>query len=81
DANFRLNINKCQIAQTAIDYLGHHIEHSNIRPNADNIRALVETRQPTTAKEAFRFVKAAEYYRKFIPAFSTIAQPLHQYAP
>ncbi|CAF4490419.1 unnamed protein product, partial [Rotaria socialis] len=81
DANFRLNINKCQIAQTAIDYLGHHIEHSNIRPSADNIRALVETQQPTTAKEAFRFVKAAEYYRKFIPGFSTIAQPLHQYAP
>ncbi|CAF4947096.1 unnamed protein product, partial [Rotaria magnacalcarata] len=42
---------------------------------------LLETQQPTSAKEAFRFVKAAEYYRKFIPGFSTIAQPLHQYAP
>lgn len=81
NANFRLNINKCQIAKTSIDYLGHHIEHSHIRPNADNIRALLETQQPTTAKEAFRFVKAAEYYRKFIPGFSTIAQPLHKYAP
>ncbi|CAF1402909.1 unnamed protein product [Rotaria sordida] len=81
NANFRLNVNKCQIAKTAIDFLGHHIEHSNIRPNADNIRALLETQQPTAAKEAFRFVKAAEYYRKFIPGFSTIAQPLYQYAP
>ncbi|CAF3826812.1 unnamed protein product, partial [Rotaria sp. Silwood1] len=81
DANFRLNVNKCQIAKTSIDYLGHHIERSNIRPNADNIRALLETPQPTTAREAFRFVKAAEYYRKFIPGFSTIAQPLHKYAP
>lgn len=81
DANFRLNVNKCRIAQTSIDYLGHHIEHSNIRPNADNIRALLETPQPSTAREAFRFVKAAEYYRKFIPNFSTIAQPLHKYAP
>ncbi|CAF4413388.1 unnamed protein product [Rotaria sp. Silwood2] len=81
DANFRLNIDKCHIAKTSIDYLGHHIEHSNIRPNADNIRALLETAQPTTAKEAFRFVKAAEYYRKFIPRFSTIAQPLHKFAP
>ena len=80
-ANFRLNVDKCHIAKTSIDYLGHHIEHSNIRPNADNIRALLETPQPTTAKEAFRFVKAAEYYRKFIPRFSTIAQPLHKYAP
>ena len=81
DANFRLNVEKCQIARTSIDYLGHHIEHSNIRPNADNIRALLETPQPTTAKEAFRFVKAAEYYRKFIPKFSMIAEPLYKYAP
>ncbi|CAM4916569.1 unnamed protein product [Rotaria socialis] len=80
-ANFRLNVTKCQIARTSIDYLGHHIQHRSIRPNADNIRALLETQQPTSAKEAFRFVKAAEYYRKFIPGFSTIAQPLHQYAP
>ncbi|CAM2708521.1 unnamed protein product [Rotaria socialis] len=80
-ANFRLNVTKCQIARTSIDYLGHHIEHRSIRPNADNIRALLETQQPTSAKEAFRFVKAAEYYRKFIPGFSTITQPLHQYAP
>ena len=81
DANFRLNVEKCHMAKTSIDYLGHHIEHSNIRPNADNIRTLSETPQPTTAKEAFRFVKAAEYYRKFIPRFSIIAQPLHKYAP
>ncbi|CAF5190499.1 unnamed protein product, partial [Rotaria sp. Silwood1] len=33
------------------------------------------------AEEAFRFVKAAEYYRKFIPKFSTIAAPLHKYSP
>ena len=81
DANFRLNVEKCCVAQTSINYLGHHIEHCQIRPNADNIRALLETPQPTTAKEAFRFVKAAEYYRKFIAGFSTIAQPLHKYAP
>ena len=81
DANFRLNIEKCHIARTSIDYLGHHIERRNIRPNADNIRSLLETPQPTTAKEAFRFVKATEYYRKFIPRFSTIAQPLYKYAP
>ena len=81
DANFRLNVDKCHIAKTSIDYLGHHIEHSNVRPNAENIRALLGTPQPTTAKEVFRFVKATEYYRKFIPEFSTIAQPLYKYAP
>ena len=81
EANFRLNADKCQIARTSIDYLGHHVEQSNIRPNADNIRALLETPEPKTAKEAFRFVKVAEYYRKFIPKFSMIAEPLYKYAP
>ena len=80
-ANFRLNVEKCHIAVKSINYLGHHIEAGTIRPNSDNIRALWETPRPTTAKEAFRFVKAAEYYRKFIPKFSLIAQPLHSYAP
>ena len=80
-ANFRLNVDKCYIAVRSINYLGHHIEAGMIRPNSDNIRALWETLRPTTAKEAFRFVKAAEYYRKFIPRFSIIAQPLHKYAP
>ncbi|CAF1486799.1 unnamed protein product [Adineta ricciae] len=59
----------------------HHIEQGNIKPNADNIHALLKTLRPTTAKEAFRFVKAAEYYRKIIPKFSLITQPLYKYAP
>ncbi|CAF1370182.1 unnamed protein product [Didymodactylos carnosus] len=50
-------------------------------PNPDNIRGLLDTKSPRTAKEAFRFVKAAEYYRKFIPHFSQIAEPLYKYAP
>ncbi|CAM4953748.1 unnamed protein product [Rotaria socialis] len=57
-ANFRLNIDKCKIAQSTIKFLGHQIDH-----------------------EAFRFVKAAEYYRKFIREFSLIALPLYKYAP
>jgi hypothetical protein len=81
DANFRLNVSKCKIARKAINFLGHRIEHGKLMPDADKIRALVETSEPTTAKEAFRFVKAAEYYRKFIRGFSQIALPLYTYAP
>ncbi|CAF4219519.1 unnamed protein product, partial [Rotaria sordida] len=32
-----------------------------------------------TADEACKFVKAAEYYRKFIPNFSQIAEPLRKF--
>jgi hypothetical protein len=81
DVNFRLSVDKCTIATDKIDYLGHHIHRGTIRPNKDNIRGLLETSIPTTPKEIFRFVKAAEYYRRFIPNFSRIASPLYKYAP
>ena len=81
ESNFRLNGEKCTIATDAIDYLGHHIRRGEIRPNTDNIRGLIETTLPITPSEIFRFVKAAEYYRKFIPNFSRIAGPLYKYNP
>ena len=81
DANFRLSVDKCTIVTTEIDYLGHHVSHHTIRPNKENIRGLMDTSTPVTSKEIFRFVKAAEYYRRFIPNFSRIAGPLYKYAP
>ena len=81
DANFRLNTKKCDIATDRIDYLGHSIRHGLLRPNTDNIRGLLDTSVPTSSRETFRFLKAAEYYRKFIRNFSTIAAPLYKHAP
>ncbi len=81
EANFKLNIDKCKIARQSIRFLGHQIEHGNLKPDPDKVQALLTTNEPTTAKEAFRFVKATEYYRKFIPGFSQIALPLYKYAP
>ncbi|CAF5155898.1 unnamed protein product, partial [Rotaria sp. Silwood1] len=81
EANFKLNVDKCEVARTEILFLGHLIKAGTIKPDPDNIRGLTETREPISAEEAFRFVKAAEYYRKFIPKFSTIAAPLHKYSP
>jgi len=79
--NFRLSVDKCTIATDRIDYLGHHIRYDQIRPNADNIRGLLESPAPFSSKEIFRFVKAAEYFRKFIPNFSRLAAPLYKYTP
>ncbi|CAF4021322.1 unnamed protein product [Rotaria sp. Silwood2] len=70
-----------RIARPEILFLGHLIKAGTIKPDPNNIRGLTDTREPTSAEEAFRFVKAAEYYRKFIPKFSFIAAPLHKYSP
>ena len=81
NTRFRLNPEKCEIARTKTDYLGHRIENGEIRPCPTNINGLLNTRVPETADEACKFVKAAEYYRKFIPNFSQIAEPLRKFVP
>lgn len=80
-ANFRLSITKCTIASDTVQYLGHTISQGVIRPNNENIRGLLCTATPSSPRETFRFLKAAEYYRKFIKNFSSIASPLYKYAP
>ena len=81
NARFRLNPEKCEIARTQTNYLGHQIKNGEIRPSQHNINGLLNTRLPHTADEACKFVKAAEYYRKFIPNFSQIAEPLRKFVP
>jgi transposase InsO family protein len=81
DARFRLNPEKCEIARTQTDYLGHQVTSGEIRPSPHNIHGLLNTKLPQTPDEACKFVKAAEYYRKFIPNFSQIAAPLQKFVP
>ncbi|CAF4427326.1 unnamed protein product, partial [Didymodactylos carnosus] len=80
-AKFRLNASKCEVARTETHYLGHYIKQGDIRQSPDNIRGLLHTQIPRTAEEACRFLKAAEYYRKFIPRFSLIGEPLRKFVP
>ncbi|CAF3466099.1 unnamed protein product, partial [Rotaria sp. Silwood2] len=73
--------NKCTIATDSIVYLEHAIRNNELRPINDYIRGLLQTPPPKASKEIFRFLKAADYYRKFIQNFSTIAAPLYKYNP
>ncbi|CAF0736792.1 unnamed protein product [Didymodactylos carnosus] len=83
ESRFRLNPEKCEILKTETQYLGHNIKNGDIRPNEENIKCLLNTRTPAVAvaEEACRVVKAAEYYRRFIPNFSMVAEPLRKFAP
>ncbi|CAF2776199.1 unnamed protein product, partial [Rotaria sp. Silwood2] len=81
DTRFRLNPDKCEIARTQTYYLGHHIRNGDICSSPNNINGLLKTRLPQTPDEACKFVKAAEYYREFIPNFSQIAEPLRKFVP
>ena len=80
-AHFGLNPPKCESARTQIDYLGHNIKNGEIRPSLDNINKLLNTSLPKTADETWKFVKVAEYYRKFMPNASQMVEPLRNFIP
>ncbi|CAF5102497.1 unnamed protein product, partial [Rotaria magnacalcarata] len=48
NARFRLNPEKCEIARTQTDYLGHQISNGEIRPSSYNISGLLNTKVPQT---------------------------------
>ncbi|UYV78277.1 hypothetical protein LAZ67_16000751, partial [Cordylochernes scorpioides] len=74
--NIKLKLKKCSFAKQEIRYLGHIIGHNKINPDPEKTKAINEFPQPKTVKQVRQFLGLAGYYRKFIPKFSEIADPL-----
>ena len=72
-----LNLEKCEIAKSSIEYLGHILTSSRITPLPSKISAILSLPEPRSLCQANKFIGALSWYRKFIPDFSTIAAPIH----
>lgn len=71
-------ITKCKILRPEIIFLGHLVSAQGIKPDPEKTAAVVEWKTPTNKKHVRQFVGLCSYYRKFIPHFATIANPLHK---
>ncbi|CAF4897831.1 unnamed protein product [Rotaria sp. Silwood1] len=75
-ANIKLNRDKCTLARHQIDYLGFRITQDGIKPLTANVKKTLDFPTPTSAAQAYSFVQMAQFYRRFISNFSSIAAPL-----
>lgn len=71
-----LNFKKCQFLQRRIEFLGHIVENGTVRPSPSKVKALVNYPEPRNQKDIQKFLGLSNYFRKFIPSYSTIAKPL-----
>ena len=60
-----------------MQYLGHILTLDGLKPNPERIAAVRQFTTPDDIKRVKQFLGLASFYRKFVPNFARIAEPLH----
>ncbi|KAK3106454.1 hypothetical protein FSP39_020404 [Pinctada imbricata] len=76
-AGLKLNPKKCKFAQSEVCYLGHSISSKGISPPKDRVEAIQSFSRPHNIKALRRFLGMVGWFRKFIPNFGVVAEPLY----
>ena len=75
-ANLKLTKRKCSFMKAQVQYLGHYISGQGLEPVPEKLEALVKMPPARDITEVRKFLGFVGYYRKFIPRYSDVAQPL-----
>jgi len=67
---------KCKLFAQKLEFLGHIVSANGVQPDPSKVEKMLQLRELKNVKEVQTFLGGAGYYRKFIPKFAEIAQPL-----
>uniref|UniRef100_A0A4W5K794 Gypsy retrotransposon integrase-like protein 1 n=1 Tax=Hucho hucho TaxID=62062 RepID=A0A4W5K794_9TELE len=67
---------KCEFHQTSTSFLGYIINQEGVAMDEKKVKAVLDWPLPVTLKEVQRFLGFANFYRRFIRNFSSVASPL-----
>ena len=68
---------KCEFEKDSMEYLGMIIRPGEVQMDPGKVAAVRDWLTPTMLKEVQAFIGFANFYRRFIKDFSTMARPLH----
>ena len=71
-----INVTKSHFGVAELDFLGHHVDSTGIRPLEEKVRVIREFPQPVTQRKLQEFLGVVNFYRRFIPHCATTLQPL-----
>ena len=68
---------KCKWKVREVDFLGVVIELEGIKMEKEKVKGVLEWPTTKCVKDVQKFLGLANYYRRFIEEFATVARPLH----
>lgn len=76
-AGLTINLDKSKFCRSELKYLGFVVNEKGLQVDPEKVAAISSYKRPKTRKQLKRFIGMASWYRKFVPAFSSIMAPLH----
>ena len=76
EANLKVKTRKCVFGTSKVKFLGYDVTPNGIYPDEDKIKSVKDYPVPENPREVKRFLGFATYYRKFIPNYSSITEPI-----
>ena len=78
DHDVVINNEKSAFSVDAVDFVGHRVTSHGVSPLQSHVDSIAKLDTPTNLKELRRFLGAAGFYRKFVPRFSDLVEPLNE---
>ena len=73
----RLNKDKCQFFEDAVEYLGCRVDAQGVHTSAKKLKAILGAPKPRNVQELRSFLGLINYYGKFLPNLATMLHPLN----
>ena len=77
-AGLTLNPKKCIFAAKTLPFLGHQLTPNGIQPGEIKTLAIRDFKRPTTVTDLRRFLGLSGYFRKCVPNYAIISEPIRQ---
>ena len=77
-AGVSLNLRKCNVFETSVDYRGHVLRLRNLEVATKNFEAIKQSKARAKHTELRSFSGMCNVYRRFVPNFDLVASPLNK---
>ena len=78
EARLQLKPQKCQFCAQQVRFLGHIVSADGVRTDPAKTEKVAQWPIPKSRRKVQQFLGLANYYKRFVKDFASIAKPLHR---